>query len=154
MDVPLLDGVVHSNDLVVKDVLDRVIAGDGRCIALLGLSFKAGTDDLRESPNVELAERLIGKGFDVRIYDPIINPSALVGANLAPDGVPTAAPELHPEAHRRGGPRRCATWRWSATSDPDVVTALLDTPPPRVIDLHGGCGEAVEALSGFEGLGW
>ena len=40
------------------------------------------TDDLRESPNVELAERLIGKGFEVRIYDPIVNPERLMGSNL------------------------------------------------------------------------
>ena len=50
-----------------------------------------------------------------------------------------------------------ARWRLASLPrglDTAVVTALLDTPPRRVIDLHGGCGEAVEALSGFEGLGW
>ena len=68
-------------DLVVRDVVERVIATQDRRVSILGLSFKMNTDDLRESPNVELAERLIGKGFDVRIYDPIINPDRLVGAN-------------------------------------------------------------------------
>jgi GDP-mannose 6-dehydrogenase len=48
----------------------------------VGLSFKEGTDDLRESPAVELAERLIGKGFDVRIYEPSIGPGKLHGTNL------------------------------------------------------------------------
>ena len=153
VDVPLLDGVVHSNDLVVKDVLDRVLAGDGRCVALLGLSFKAGTDDLRESPYVELAERLIGKGFDVRVYDPIINPSALVGANLRQmeSRLPHLSCILKPTAAEALAGAHVAL---VGDVGPDVVTALLDTPPRRVIDLHGGCGEAVEALSGFEGLGW
>ena len=82
LDVPLLAGTLRSNELVVRDVLDRVVASPAHTVALLGLSFKSDTDDLRESPNVELAERLLGKGFEVRIYDPIINPARLTGANL------------------------------------------------------------------------
>src|SRR4029434_8816760 len=82
LDVPLLAGTLQSNDLVIADVVDRIIASPCRTIAMLGLSFKMNTDDLRESPNVELAERLIGKGFEVRIYDPIINPERLLGSNL------------------------------------------------------------------------
>ena len=80
-DLPLLAGTLATNELVINEAVDRVVACDGRTVALLGLSFKMNTDDLRESPNVELAERLIGKGFDVRIYDPVVNPARLVGAN-------------------------------------------------------------------------
>ncbi|HEY2279610.1 MAG TPA: nucleotide sugar dehydrogenase, partial [Streptosporangiaceae bacterium] len=80
-DLPMLAGTLATNELVVRDVVDRVVACDGRTVALLGLSFKNNTDDLRESPNVELAERLIGKGFNVRIYDPVVNPAKLVGSN-------------------------------------------------------------------------
>src|SRR5918993_1158274 len=82
LDVPLLAGTLLTNELVIADVVDRLIASPLRKIAILGLSFKMNTDNLRESPNVELAERLIGKGFDVRIYDPIVNPERLLGANL------------------------------------------------------------------------
>src|SRR6185295_15931779 len=81
VDLPMLSGTLHSNDITVGDVVDRVISNGGRNVALLGLSFKMQTDDLRESPNVALAEILIGKGFNLRIYDPIVNPSRLVGAN-------------------------------------------------------------------------
>src|SRR5579875_1948461 len=65
VDVPLLAGTLQTNELVIADMVDRLIASPSRTIAMLGLSFKTDTDDLRESPNVELAERLIGKGFDV-----------------------------------------------------------------------------------------
>ena len=82
LDVPLLAGTLQTNELVIRDVVDRLIASPFRTVAMLGLSFKMNTDDLRESPNVELAERLIGKGFEVRIYDPIINPERLMGSNL------------------------------------------------------------------------
>jgi len=81
VDMPLLAGTMVTNELVISEVLDRVVAAGQHEIALLGLSFKMDTDDLRESPNVELAERLIGKGFSVRIYDPVVNPARLVGAN-------------------------------------------------------------------------
>ena len=68
--------------MIVRDVVDRVLALADRRVTIFGLSFKMDTDDLRESPNVEVAERLIGKGIDLRIYDPILNPDQLRGANL------------------------------------------------------------------------
>ena len=90
--MPLLAGTLATNDLVINDVVERVVASDARTVALLGLSFKMDTDDLRESPNVELAERLIGKGFEVRIYDPIVNPSQPDRRQPALRGVQAPAP--------------------------------------------------------------
>ncbi len=83
IDLPLLAGTLATNRLSVADVVERVVAGEGRIVTLFGLSFKSDSDDLRESPYVELAETLLGKGFEVRIYDPIVNPSTLIGANRA-----------------------------------------------------------------------
>jgi GDP-mannose 6-dehydrogenase len=58
-----------------------VVADGRRKVALLGLSFKSGTDDLRESPIVMLAERLIGRGFEMKIFDPFVHTAKLVGSN-------------------------------------------------------------------------
>jgi GDP-mannose 6-dehydrogenase len=81
LDVPLLANLLTSNESQMRRAVDLVLAAGRRKVAIFGLSFKQGTDDLRDSPLVELAERLIGKGFDVRIYDPTVVLSRLTGAN-------------------------------------------------------------------------
>ena len=79
--VPLLSHVLPSNEEHLRRAFDLVARTGKRRIGLFGLSFKPGTDDLRESPLVELAERLLGKGYDLRIYDANVSLSKLLGAN-------------------------------------------------------------------------
>jgi GDP-mannose 6-dehydrogenase len=83
IDVPLLANLLMSNEVHLRRAIDMVVADGRRKVGIFGLSFKPGTDDLRESPMVELAERLIGKGFDVKIHDANVALSRLVGANRA-----------------------------------------------------------------------
>lgn len=83
VDIPLLGNVIRSNDSHLHRALDLIVREGRRKVSIFGLSFKSGTDDLRESPMVELAERLIGKGFDVKIFDSSVSYSRLVGANRA-----------------------------------------------------------------------
>jgi GDP-mannose 6-dehydrogenase len=79
--VPILESVLASNEEHFGRTLDLIVRSGRRRVGILGLAFKSGTDELRESPYVELAERLIGKGYQVQIYDPAINPAELTGAN-------------------------------------------------------------------------
>jgi GDP-mannose 6-dehydrogenase len=81
VDVPLLSGLLPSNRIHVEHACDIVLGRGTRSIGVIGLSFKSGTDDLRESPLVDVVERLIGKGMNLRIYDPEVRVSQLVGAN-------------------------------------------------------------------------
>jgi GDP-mannose 6-dehydrogenase len=81
--IPVLDAVLSSNELEVLRGLEAVMATGKRRVALLGLAFKSGTDDLRESPLLELAERLLGKGFELRIHDPAVQLAKLHGSNRA-----------------------------------------------------------------------
>ena len=81
LDLPLLDAILPSNAQQLDRAFQLVTDADARQIGVLGLAFKAGTDDLRESPMVEIVERLIGKGYEVSIYDANVNLAKLVGAN-------------------------------------------------------------------------
>src|SRR5690606_30185534 len=67
---PMLSSLLPSNRVHIDQAVDHVLAQGKRNIGMVGLSFKTGTDDLRESPLVTLAERFIGKGLNLRIYDP------------------------------------------------------------------------------------
>ena len=81
LELPVLEAIMESNRLHVDRALDLVMQHGRRRVGILGLSFKAGTDDLRHSPIVDVAERLIGKGYDVRVYDRNVSLSRLIGAN-------------------------------------------------------------------------
>ena len=138
----------------MRSLVDRVLATGYRRVAILGLSFKMNTDDLRESPNLEIAERFVGKGLDVRIYDPIVNPAKLVGANL--EHLQSKLPHVsrllveRPESALDG-----AEVVIMATSDPASVAALQRRPHPRlVLDINGRLGEEVEHVAGYQGVSW
>jgi GDP-mannose 6-dehydrogenase len=81
VDVPLHAAIMQSNNLHIEHAINKVLESGKRRVGMIGLSFKAGTDDLRESPLVLMAERFIGKGLALRIYDPDVHLSRLLGAN-------------------------------------------------------------------------
>lgn len=81
VELPMLGSILGSNESHLDVAFEKVVAAGKRKVGLVGLSFKTGTDDLRESPLVKLAERLIGKGYELRIYDPEVHLARLLGAN-------------------------------------------------------------------------
>ena len=82
LDVPILNSIIASNDYQIERGMRMIVnGGKKKKIGVLGFAFKAGTDDLRESPMVEVIERLIGKGYDLKLYDKNVSVASLVGAN-------------------------------------------------------------------------
>lgn len=81
LELPVVNAILPSNARQVEEAFRLITAFGRRRIGILGLSFKPGTDDLRESPVVELTERLLGKGYQVLIFDPNVGLANLVGAN-------------------------------------------------------------------------
>ncbi len=79
--LPILTSILPSNEMQITRGLQLIMEKGHTRVGVLGFSFKAGTDDLRESPMIEIIERLIGKGYDLRIYDKNVNIASLVGAN-------------------------------------------------------------------------
>jgi GDP-mannose 6-dehydrogenase len=152
--VPLLEHVLPSNAEHLRRAFDLVATTGKRRIGLFGLSFKPGTDDLRESPLVELAERLLGKGYDLRIYDANVTLSRLMGANR--EYIESRLPHLgdllsssvddvvtHAEV--------CVV----GSRDPAVLAALPGAGDRTIIDLVRIPGaEERRADPGYVGLGW
>ena len=150
--LPILESVLPSNERVVERAFGLVEAAGNRRVGLLGLSFKAGTDDLRESPMVALAERLLGRGYDPLIHDGHVALSRLQGANKA--YIAERIPHLErlmastPEAVVAHG----ETLVVGATS-PEVVKALNGANDRAIIDLVRFPG-AREGAKGYAGIAW
>ena len=139
LSLPLLESILPSNERRVQEALAQIAAAGARRIAVLGLSFKPGTDDLRESPLVSLVETLVGRGFEVRVFDPSLALENLTGSNQR--FIVRALPHLH---------ALLAPSRDEATRGAELVVlgharregeeGFTPAPGQRVLDLAHGAG--------------
>jgi len=79
--LPMLEKVLESNEAQIDLLVRRILKHQPETVGMVGLAFKSQTDDMRESPYVTVAKRLIGEGIDLRIYDPTVHPEQLIGSN-------------------------------------------------------------------------
>ncbi len=152
VDVPVISHIARSNELQ-KERAVKLISGFGKQhIAVLGLSFKAGTDDLRCSPIVEVVETLTGKGFDVKIYDRNVKVSELTGTNR--DFIMSKIPHLH---------HLVSDNLEEVVNDADVIVVtnkeqeFADVPkryPGKVIVDLVRCWDEIDYAGHYEGISW
>lgn len=152
--VPLLSHVLPSNEDHLRRAFELVSAAGSRKVGLFGLSFKPGTDDLRESPLVELAERLLGKGYDLRIYDANVTLSRLMGANR--DYIESRLPHLGDLLTNSADDVLAhADVCVVGCQDPAVLSALDGAEDRTIIDLvRLPDADTRRAHPGYVGLGW
>ncbi|MCH1867673.1 nucleotide sugar dehydrogenase [Nocardioides sp. CFH 31398] len=137
VEVPILDHVLPSNLAHLERAVRAVVDLEHRDVGMFGLTFKAGTDDLRESPLVELAERLVGKGFDLRIFDAVLQLARLVGSNRAfvEQRLPHLAELMTEEADEVAGHGRTLVVGAQDEAVLTALTALADGGAPLDVDL-------------------
>jgi GDP-mannose 6-dehydrogenase len=151
-EVPVLEAVLPSNRAHVDTVLRRVQEIRAKRIALLGVAFKPGTDDLRESPMLELAERLIGKGYEVVIHDEYVNLDRLIGANR--EYVEKALPHIASLlSHDLEMTLKGADLVVVAQANPAYSRICELVPDRPVLDLWGAARPAI-AVDNYQGLSW
>jgi GDP-mannose 6-dehydrogenase len=152
--LPLLDAALASNAAHFERGVALVEAAGGRHVALLGLSFKSSTDDLRESPAVALAERLLGRGYELAIYDPDVQPSELRGANKA--FIEQHLPHLGRLLKRSlaeaiaGAETVVVTKTWD---DLEALSEVLEAQQ-AVVDLVGLPQSSAASAARYLGIGW
>ncbi len=151
---PFLKSILPGNQAIIDRTFDAIAKHGRGSVALFGLAFKNGTDDLRESPFVLLAEKLLGRGFDLRIYDRFVRVAQLMGSNRA--YIDREIPHLErlmvatPETALDGA-RVAVIGHVAAEDRPALLAGLKDKV---VIDLSGmGALRDVPGVR-YEGLCW
>jgi GDP-mannose 6-dehydrogenase len=151
LSLPVLNHILDSNRMVIERGLEWILGQARKRVAFLGISFKAGTDDVRESPFVELIERLIGKGCEIRIYDPNVNLARLIGANkdylmrVLPHITDLMVPEI---SDALGWAETIVVTSAEPTYANAVSRARLDQIVLDFAHLEGGAGEKIK-VDGF-----
>ena len=152
VEVPVIEAIGESNELQKKRAVQLIMAQGQRKVGILGLSFKAGTDDLRCSPIVDVVESLLGKGFEIRIYDKNVKVSELTGTNK--DFIMAKIPHLQHfvsddlEAVCRESDVLVAT-----NKEKEFAELLARYPNKTVVDLVRQWKE-VDYEGHYEGLSW
>ncbi len=151
---PLLSAILESNEKQKRLGISLIEKSGRKKIGVLGLSFKEATDDLRESPAVELAETLLGKGYDVAIYDPNVSLSRLVGSNRA--YIERELPHLSRLLKRTLEETMEHAEVLVITSSNDEFVGALDKvrPDQLVLDFAGVSRRGAHANGQYEGIAW
>ncbi len=154
IELPIIENLLRSNRRHMEKGLQMVMDAGASKVGVLGFSFKAGTDDLRESPVVEMIERLIGKGYDLKLYDRNVNLARLIGANrdYILNKIPHIAKLMVPDME---GVLDHAEVLVIGNNDPAFRAVLNDGPGAgkKIIDLVRISGEPC-AVEGYEGICW
>lgn len=155
MDVssPVLESIIPSNHQQIERAYRLVEATGKRIVGVIGMSFKAGTDDLRESPMVELIERLIGKGFDVRVFDRNVSLAGLQGTNRAyiESEIPHIASLMEGDLDRLVRDAEVLVVGHGGDEVRAAVAGAQETT--AIVDLVR-LGDATEARPEYRGISW
>ena len=153
VDIPVINAIFPSNNQQIKNALHRVIALGKKKIGVLGFAFKAGTDDLRESPIVELIEILLGKGYSIKIYDRNVTLAKLYGANkeFIEKRIPHIAELMVEDINNILDYSEILIFGNKSAEFVDILPKLK--PEQYVIDLVR-ISEKVETKANYDGICW
>ncbi|MEY4202156.1 MAG: hypothetical protein RLZZ265_3896 [Verrucomicrobiota bacterium] len=153
LSLPMLENLLASNERHLSSLLHLITETEHREVVILGLSFKSNTDDLRESPMVDVAQALLGRGYKLRIYDPALNLAALVGANkrVIDTKMPHLASLLHTDLATAIGQRGLIVAAQKCA--PLAELKKLVTANHHVLDVNGWA-DLKELPAKYEGFCW
>lgn len=154
VDIPVLGALLNSNEAHIGRAYELIAAAGRKPVALFGLAFKPGTDDLRDSPLVVLAERLLGKGFDLAIYDKFVKIARLLGKNK--EYIDREIPHLDkllqetPDAALARA-EIVVVGHADAETRQRIISLAKDA---RVVDLNGYADLRAAGFAQYEGICW
>src|ERR1051325_178824 len=153
LNLPLLESLLLSNERHLQALLSFISQSEQSEVVILGLSFKANTDDLRESAMVEAAQIILGRGYRLRIYDPALNLASLVGSNkrLIDTRMPHLASLLHTDLKTALGQRGLVLAAQKCASMEELSRCV--TPQHHVLDINGW-PELRTLPARYEGFCW
>lgn len=154
-DIPVIRAIRRSNVLQIEKGVQMVLETGQRDVGLLGLSFKAGTDDLRESPLVILAERLLGKGLELKIYDDNVSLARLMGANkrYIDQEIPHLARLMVSSLAELFQTTQLIVIGNKTSEFADAIGRYA-TPAHTIIDLVRITDDIVTSAGTYQGIGW